>query len=195
MTILDSVLQFSRIEAGRLALAPAPFDMAALVEEVGELFAPAAAAKGLDLTVRVDPGARRRLVGDEGAIRQVATNLVANAVKFTESGRVSLTLADRGPAPGGRRIALTVSDTGVGIPAEAQARIFESFEQADASITRRFGGAGLGLAISRGLVAAMGGDLGVESAPGAGATFTVRLTLPEAAGRTAREATYGAGAA
>jgi signal transduction histidine kinase len=181
MAILDQVLQFSRIEQGRLTLNPAPFDLGALAEDTAALFQPLAEAKGLALTVRIDPSLPRRLIGDDGALRQVLTNLLANAVKFTETGRVSLTVADQGPVRGGRRaIAITVRDTGIGIAPEAQARIFDSFVQADASSTRRFGGAGLGLAISRGLVGAIGGDIGVDSAPGTGSAFTVRITLPVA---------------
>lgn len=172
MEIIDAVLDLSKIEAGRLTLVREPFDFARVCDEVASLFSGAAAAKGVTLAVEHDPALPPGHLGDAGALRQVLSNLVGNAVKFTDQGAVTIS-ARAMP----RGVGITVRDTGVGIPAEAQERIFDSFEQADASTTRRFGGTGLGLAIVRRLTEAMGGAVSVQSVPGSGSVFFVVLPL------------------
>src|SRR5262249_5457787 len=146
-----------------------------------ELFARSAAAKGVDLVCVIDPTLPERLRGDPVRLRQVVTNLLGNAVKFTEHGEIGirLTVASRSRTACALRIAVT--DTGIGIPADRRAAIFESFTQADMSTTRRFGGTGLGLTITRHLVELMGGRIGVESGVGEGSTFWVELSLEIAA--------------
>jgi signal transduction histidine kinase len=176
--IIDDVLDFSKIEAGKLTLDPAPFDLGELVEDVVQLLRGRAGGKSLELVSEWAPGTTRLLVGDAGRIRQVLMNLVGNAVKFTEQGRVVMRV---GSAPLGDYracVTMAVEDTGIGIPPEKMHTIFEKFTQADASTTRRYGGTGLGLAISRQLTELMGGTLDAESAVGRGSTFTVSLALP-----------------
>lgn len=177
MRLTDELLDVSRLEAGRLALDIGPVALAPLIEEVVELLAPRAHEKGLEIGWRVAPGAPVHVAADPARLRQVLLNLAGNAVKFTEAGGVAVVAGperDDG-APGGVRIA--IADTGPGLPEGFEARLFHEFEQGSAA-GRRQGGAGLGLAISRRLVEAMGGEIGVESRPGAGATFT--LILPAA---------------
>ncbi len=170
--------------AVRLTLELRPLDLRRLVGEVVGLFAAVAQAKGLELCAQVDPAVPPALVGDAGRLRQVLLNLVSNALKFTERGKVELvvTLAEEGE--GGVLLRVAVRDTGNGIAAQTQAALFEPFTQADASTTRRYGGTGLGLAIARRLVELMGGQIGVQSAEGQGSTFslTLRLARDEAAG-------------
>ncbi len=171
LEIINDILDFSRIEAGELELVDRPFDIARLIEDLAATFAPTIAQKGLELVVDSSPAPDRLVVGDEGRLRQVLSNLLANSVKFTERGsiRVSLRLED---LPGERqRARFEVEDTGIGIHAADQQRIFERFAQADGSWERSFGGTGLGLAICRELVQRMGGEIGVRSSPGGGSTF------------------------
>ncbi|MDQ0466499.1 PAS domain S-box-containing protein [Caulobacter ginsengisoli] len=175
-TILSDILDLSRIESGRLELKPEPFALDACVGATAALFEPLARDKGLDFTVRIDPELRRAFEGDSPRIRQILCNLLSNAVKFTGQG--GLTLSVR---PEDGQIRFDVADTGIGFTDEVKARLFERFEQADGSITRRFGGTGLGLAISRSLARAMGGELSATSQPGQGSCFTLRLPLPPAA--------------
>jgi len=175
--LIDDVLDLSRIEAGRLRIDPAPFDLGALVEDVAELVAEGAAEKGLELFVRIAPDAPRHLVGDASRIRQILINLAGNAVKFTERGHVDIVVD--GCLSGDRAdVRLSVSDTGIGIPRDRIEAIFEMFEQGDPATTRRYGGTGLGLAISRRLASLMGGVLSVESEPGLGSTFAFSVSLP-----------------
>jgi len=173
LMLINDLLDFSKIEAGQLKLERVPFDLRTVVDDVGELLAPQAIAKGFELVVRYAPGAERLFVGDPGRVRQIVTNLAGNAVKFTTRGHVLITVA--GDSAGATVISVT--DTGVGIPAEALGRIFEKFEQADVSTTRKHGGTGLGLAICRELSALMGGRVDVTSEMGVGSTFTVTLPL------------------
>jgi PAS domain S-box-containing protein len=182
--LLSDVLDLARIESGRLELKDEPFGLAQSVRDVGSLFEPSAAAKGLALRVDTPPAADGLFVGDAPRLRQVLSNLVSNAVKFTQAGSVRIRLRVKGA---GERAAvkLSVTDTGIGFDAGAADRLFERFEQADGSITRRYGGTGLGLAISRSLIESMGGRLSAVSQPGRGATFTLDLTLPRAAAATA----------
>ena len=177
LSLIGEILDFSRIEAGRLDLDARPFALTALVEELVELLSPRAHAKGIEIASYVDPALAGSVIGDAARLRQVLLNLVGNAVKFTDAGGISVT-AERGVWLD--EVTFVVRDTGIGIPPEAQARIFEEFEQADAGSTRRHGGSGLGLAISTRIIERMGGAIGVDSTPGAGSTFTFTLVLPRA---------------
>jgi hypothetical protein len=181
MTIINDILDFSKIEAGRLRLEPVPFDLMVAVEEVGELLSGAAQEKGLDLIVRVAPDIPRHLVGDPGRIRQILINLVGNAVKFTAQGHVLVSVECDAPTGPDALLRFAISDTGIGIPEDRMADIFDRFTQVDASSMRRHGGTGLGLAISRELVTLMGGTLRVTSRPGEGSTFSIEVRLPIAA--------------
>lgn len=171
LSILNSVLDLSKIEANRMEIAEAPFALEPMLRDVCRTYEARACEKGLRLEFRAG-GAAGDWMGDEGRIRQILLNLVANAVKFTGSGCVSVTAdaTDNG-------IVVDVKDEGVGIPAEKIPLLFDAFSQVDNSQTRRFGGTGLGLAISRRLARLMGGDLGVESTEGVGSTFRLRLPL------------------
>ncbi|MGY1984635.1 response regulator [Blastococcus sp. SYSU DS0669] len=179
LALINDILDFSKIEAGELDLEQAPFDVAGLVYDVAQLLAPQAAGKGLDLLVDVPVTCSWRAVGDAARLRQVLTNLLGNAVKFTSSGQVLVSLAGQ-ETDGVLTCRLAVSDTGIGIPAAQRDRLFRSFNQGDASITRSYGGTGLGLAISQRIARAMGGDIGVDSTEGSGSTFTVTVQLPVA---------------
>jgi len=177
LALIEQVLDFSKIEAGRLDLEPRAFDLAALVEETAELIAPRAQAKDLAVASYVADNVPRQVVGDAARLRQVLLNLAGNAIKFTDQGGLSI-VVERGSKPDA--IVIAVRDTGIGIAAEEQERIFNEFEQADRSAARAFLGTGLGLAISRRIIECMGGHIGVESAPGTGSTFRVTIALPQA---------------
>lgn len=177
LAIVNDILDIGRIEAGRLTLSPAPFDLAALVQGVLDLMAPAASEKTLSLAAEIDPALPGRLIGDAARLRQVLLNLADNAVKFTAQGGVTLQLRQARTVGDAVRVAVVVSDTGIGISPAAQARLFGRFVQADASIARRYGGSGLGLMICKRLVGLMGGDITVDSAPGRGSTFRFELDL------------------
>ena len=176
--ILNDILDYSKLEAGRVDLVNGPFDPRALVDDVTDLFAVRAEEKSLDLAVRETSRADSWPVGDAARIRQVLLNLVGNAVKFTEKGSVQVELST--VAIGRNTIALRIAvrDTGIGIAPEVQTRVFEQFSQADTSTARRFGGTGLGLTISRQLVLLMGGTISVSSVPGQGSEFGINLQLP-----------------
>ncbi len=178
LTIINDVLDFSKIEAGRLVIEPVPFDLREMVEEVGALMAPKAGAKGLELVVRLKPDVPRRVKGDPGRIRQVLLNLAGNAIKFTSSGYVLIEVLC--PAQNETECCLrfAVQDTGIGIPAEKLDLIFNEFAQADASTSRKFGGTGLGLTISKHLLRLMGSTLEVTSQVGIGSRFAFTLRLP-----------------
>ncbi len=176
--LIDNVLDFSKIEAGQMDLETIPFDVRDLVTAVVNASAPEAARKGLKLAHAVAAGIPSPVLGDPTRLRQVLFNLVNNAVKFTPQGGVNISVQPAGgPVP---RLRFTVSDTGIGITPEQQARLFQLFTQADNSMVRRYGGTGLGLAISRRIVERMGGHLQVHSTPGQGATFSFELSLPVA---------------
>jgi signal transduction histidine kinase/ligand-binding sensor domain-containing protein/CheY-like chemotaxis protein/HPt (histidine-containing phosphotransfer) domain-containing protein len=176
--IVDDVLDFSKIESGRLQLDPVDCDLVELVEQTVEMLAARAATKGIELLCDSPAAALPRVKADAMRLRQVLVNLGGNAVKFTERGEVILRLSSLSTEDGSLKVRVEVADTGVGIAPENQSRIFDEFSQEDASTTRRFGGTGLGLAISRQLVELMGGRLAVSSVPGKGSTFSFELTLP-----------------
>jgi signal transduction histidine kinase/DNA-binding response OmpR family regulator len=178
LTVINDILDFSKIEAGRLTLETVPVDLGLIVEEVGVLLAGAAQDKGIDLIVRVSPDVPRQVVGDPGRLRQVLLNLAGNAVKFTAHGHVLLEVECLSRAADEVALRLAVTDTGIGIPADKLAHIFDKFTQVDASTTRRYGGTGLGLAISRELIGLMGGRLCVQSRLGEGSTFWAEVRLP-----------------
>jgi len=175
--LLTDILDLARIEAGRMEIRPEPFDMAASVNACAALFQASAKAKGLDLVVIIEPYAQGSFEGDGPRIRQILTNLLGNAVKFTSAGEVKLLVAGRRDETT-THLTFTVSDTGIGFDEATRQRLFGRFEQADGSITRQYGGTGLGLAISRSLAEAMGGSLSANARPGRGATFVFQLELP-----------------
>ena len=176
--IINDILDFSKIEAGKLELDVGDFDLHGLLEESLALFAQPAQSKGLALLAELPPEESLVVRGDPLRLRQIVTNLLGNAIKFTETGEIALKLVILEHSKNGLKFALTVRDTGIGIPLAAQERIFEHFSQADGSTTRRYGGTGLGLAICRRLAGMMGGSIGVDSQPGQGASFTVEICLP-----------------
>ena len=178
--LLNSILDLSKIEAGRLEYEQIPFDLRELVSQTAELFSSRARAKGIELEVRYDETLGRAWVGDPTRLRQVLSNLVGNAVKFTETGSVVLSV--RPGDESADSVRFEVADTGPGIEPAALQRIFDFFQQADNSITRTHGGSGLGLALSRQLVRGMGGRLDVSSEPGKGSTFGFTLPLVPAEG-------------
>jgi signal transduction histidine kinase/CheY-like chemotaxis protein len=180
LTILNDILDFSKMEAGRLELVAEDFHLGRAVESVTALMAPRARGRGLVLRASVAPDVPTAVRGDAGRLRQVLLNLVGNAIKFTERGEVALDVACSAPADGRVPLRFVVRDTGIGIPPEAQARLFQEFTQVDASATRRHGGTGLGLAICRRIVLAMGGEIRVDSRPGTGTAFTVEVALDRA---------------
>ncbi|HEY4360872.1 MAG TPA: CHASE domain-containing protein [Bryobacteraceae bacterium] len=181
LKILNDILDFSKIEAGKLDIASEPFDLEEAVASVADLLAPAAAQKGIELALRWSPGTPRTVIGDGGRLRQVLMNLVGNAVKFTSHGHVLLAVECTGQTADRAVIHFSVEDTGIGIPEDVQKIIFRKFTQADGSITRRFGGTGLGLAVSTELVNLMGGQLQVRSTVGQGSTFSFSLPLSTSA--------------
>jgi len=177
LSVLNDVLDLSKIEAGKLELSAHDFDLARLAQSVRDSFEALAQEKGLDFTVDIDPSAEGVWRGDSDRLRQILNNLLSNAIKFTAKGAVTARL-ERADAGGLR---LSVSDTGIGIPEDKIAALFEKFTQADASTTRRYGGTGLGLAICRELAQLMGGQISVKSVEGEGSTFIVELPLSRGA--------------
>jgi two-component system sensor histidine kinase RpfC len=183
--LVEEVLDFSKIEAGKLALERSDFDLHALVNSTCGILSSQAAAKGVEFVVSIMPEVPPAVRGDALHLRQVLINLAGNAVKFTERGSVTVHVSNQGETETGVRLKFSVRDTGIGIAPESQARIFESFTQADQTTTRRFGGTGLGTTIAKQLVELMGGRIGMESAVGLGSTFWFEVgfeTQPERAG-------------
>jgi signal transduction histidine kinase/DNA-binding response OmpR family regulator len=177
LQLVNDILDFSRLDAGRLTLERTAFDLRGLVRNVIELLQPEARRRGLELGLELAADLPLRAAGDPARIRQVLLNLAGNAIKFTQTGSVAVSvkmIEDDGALV---RILFSVTDTGIGIAPEALGRLFEAFEQADSSISRRFGGSGLGLAISRQLVRQMGGEIAVESRPGVGSIFRFDVVL------------------
>ncbi len=181
LTLLNDILDLSKIEAGRLTLDPVAMNLREAVEEVATLLGVRASQKGLTFSARVAPSLPEQVLGDPGRFRQVLTNLVGNAIKFTEAGQVRVDLAPERREGRLLTVRLRIEDTGIGIPASKLEHIFDKFTQADASTTRRYGGTGLGLAICRELVELMGGRIGVESSLGKGSTFWCSLPFEVAA--------------
>ncbi len=169
--LINDILDFSKIEAGRLEFENMPFDLAEVVDSVIEILWPKAEGTGIDLAAFIDPDAPHTVHGDPGRLRQVLPNLVGNAVKFTEHGGVSIAVTVDSAGDDDVLLHFDVADTGIGVPTEQQAKLFERFSQADASTTRKYGGTGLGLAICRQIVTLMEGEVGLSSEPGAGSTF------------------------
>jgi len=180
MVIINDILDISKIETGKLRIEFADFDLRAMVDQACAPAQLEARAKGLELDVRIAPDLPEHVRGDGARIRQVLLNLVYNAVKFTDSGSVSVDVG-RAAADGIDLVRFAVVDTGIGIDPAVLERMFEPFMQADASMTREYGGNGLGLAIAKDLVERMGGTIAAESEPGAGSTFRFELPLPAAA--------------
>ncbi|TCL08461.1 signal transduction histidine kinase [Shimia isoporae] len=177
LDIINDVLDYSKIQSEKITLQEAPFSLEALAAETGMLLRPQADAKDVTLDVRYDGKAPGEFIGDSSRMRQILINLIGNAVKFTQNGRVDVAVTHE-PSPLGRPLRIVISDTGPGIPLEDQERIFAAFEQVDTPAEQPEEGTGLGLAITRALVERMGGRIEVDSKPGAGATFTVSLDLP-----------------
>ena len=177
LTLIDEILDLSKLEAGRVELERVSFELDQVLDEVLTLVAPGAADKGIDLILRRSLDVPDPLVGDPTRLGQVLINLVSNAVKFTEHGRIALAVHVEGVTSDRPTLRFDVADTGIGISGEQQARLFQSFSQADGSTSRRYGGTGLGLVISRRLVEGMGGTLTLDSVPGEGSTFSVIVPL------------------
>jgi PAS domain S-box-containing protein len=179
LSLIEELLDYSKIEAGKIDLEHRPFALAALIEDITELLAPRAQVRQLEIAAYVDERLPMEVVGDAARLRQVLLNLAGNAIKFTSTGGVAL-IVEPGVSPD--EISFLVRDTGIGIAPEAQARIFREFEQADERIARSYGGTGLGLSISERIVKRMGGRITLESKPGVGSTFEVSLPLAASAG-------------
>ncbi len=197
LTILNDILDISKLESGKVEFEIIDFDLAETLTRVLGLLEPRAQEKGVDLTIELDPCLQERFRGDPTRIRQILLNLTGNAIKFTENGavtvKVGLAEPDAELAIGTPcRIRFEVVDTGIGMSAEVQGRLFQNFSQADSSITRRYGGTGLGLAICKQLCELMGGEIGVESEPGVGSTFWFEIALPLVGGQAGAEADHGA---
>ncbi|MFC7301969.1 hybrid sensor histidine kinase/response regulator [Cognatiluteimonas weifangensis] len=194
LRIVDDILDYSKLEADRLELETTTFNLRELLETVIQLMERPAEAKGLRLHLHIDPAVRLPVRGDPVRLRQVLGNLISNAVKFTERGSVSVSVARIGESTAQHQLRFEVRDTGIGIAPEAQARLFQAFSQADASTTRLYGGTGLGLAICRRIVDLMGGRIGVQSEPGRGATFRFDIPLLKVQGdMPARELDFAGG--
>jgi signal transduction histidine kinase len=192
LTVVNDVLDFSKIEAGKLTLESIDFDPVGVMREVIDLLSSAASGRG-NLLIHDAAGQHGlRVTGDPTRLRQILFNLVGNAIKFTERGRITVSIQARPAGDDALRLDFEVRDTGIGIPPEVLPTLFTPFQQADSSTTRRFGGTGLGLAICRHLVTAMHGEIGVTSVPGEGSCFAFSIELPRAAEAPARQAAAAA---
>ena len=187
MSLIDSVLDLSKIEAGKTVLENVPFRLGRLIADMGQMWSTQASLKGLTLSIEVDPRLPARFYGDPTRLRQVLNNLLANAIKFTAEGGVRLEVRYLQEQPQASRLHIAVTDSGIGLTPEQIGRLFQPFAQADESTTRRFGGSGLGLLLCQRIVHLMGGTIEVTSRPGQGSTFSVELSLA-----TAEEATGAA---
>jgi two-component system sensor histidine kinase/response regulator len=189
LNLINDILDFSKISAGKLVLEETDFDLTGVVKTAVELTSSLGQRKGLEMTMSIDPDVPRLLRGDPGRLRQILVNLLNNAVKFTARGEVGIAVSKLAENPRETTLRLEVHDTGIGIPKEKQAMLFQAFTQVDASTTRRYGGTGLGLSIARELVQAMHGTISVTSTPGVGSTFwfTVRLARQVDSSRPASE--------
>ena len=185
LEIIDDILDFSRLEAGRVTVESTEIDVGQILRSAAKLFQAEAEAKGLEVSLRVDPDMAPALKGDGTKLRQVLLNLMGNAVKFTNAGGISVAVTCDLRSDSEAVLRFEVADSGIGIAEEHRSSIFEKFAQADPAMTRRFGGTGLGLAICRSLVDIMGGEIGVESEPGEGSRFWFSVPMTVVAGRTA----------
>ena len=177
LTLINDILDLSRIEAGKLRLDSTDFSLQSTIAETGAMFGPQARAKGLEFVSTIAPGLPASAVGDPGRLRQVLTNLLGNAIKFTERGQVGLKAEIVSQTRDEIQLKFTVFDSGIGIPTGEQGRLFDTFTQVDESNTRKYGGTGLGLAISKQLVELLGGEIGLESEPGKGSKFWFTATF------------------
>lgn len=182
LAIINDILDLSKIEAGKLSIECLTFDLDHLVKQCILLYLPNAQSKGLPLILEIDPNFPHSLMGDPARIRQILTNLLGNAIKFTRSGKITITVKRLAGNKGFANIEICVADSGIGMTEEQLSKLFQPFSQGDASITRRYGGTGLGLVISRHLVELMNGAIAVESEAGKGTRFTVLLRLAEVGG-------------
>jgi two-component system, sensor histidine kinase and response regulator len=180
LSLINDILDFSKIEADRLELEATPFDLRQTVEDVAAVFAAQAQKKGIRLEAELPVDLPALLVGDPLRLRQILSNLISNAIKFTDGGEVRVAVGMTAGRDKAARLRFTISDTGIGIPAEVQNRIFNAFAQGDSATTRRYGGSGLGLVISKRLVEMMGGTISVDSQAGAGSSFHFEIELPVA---------------
>ena len=180
LAVINDILDFSKMEAGKVDLEHNLFDVACLISDRMAMIGNAAAAKGLEIDVKIDDGVPSVLVGDDIRIGQILVNYLGNAIKFTDSGKILIEVNAKESAPGETLLRVSVSDTGIGLSREQSALLFQSFHQAESSIARKYGGTGLGLAISKQLATLLGGEVGVESTLGKGSTFwfTARLQVP-----------------
>ncbi len=176
LRVIDDILDFSRIESGKLDIDNAPFDLYETIQDIRQLFAESIKKKRLDFTVEIDPTMKTLRHGDYGRVSQILFNLIGNAIKFTPSGSIGIQAQQKADAPD--KVLLTITDTGIGIAEDARLQLFEPFRQADNSTSRRYGGSGLGLAISQQLAQLMDGGIEIDSKPGDGACFRVTLRLP-----------------
>ena len=180
LSLINDILDISKLEAGKVELERIDFKLDSLVEDVVELLSPKAVEKGLEIVAFLDEGARRGFAGDPTRLRQVVLNLLSNALKFTETGFVAVEVHTESVDRLRSRLRMEIQDTGIGLSAEAKSRLFNKFQQADGSVTRKYGGTGLGLSICRQLVELMGGRIGVADRPGGGSIFWIEIELPHA---------------
>ena len=178
-SLVNNILDLSKIEANQMVLENIPFELVALIEEVAEIYAIKAAEKNIDIVCSIGPELNRNRIGDPSRLRQIILNLIGNALKFTDAGEIVIDVQAGDDRGSGHRLKFSISDTGIGIPADKLDSIFSSFAQADLSTTRKYGGSGLGLTISKRLVELMDGDLQVQSIENKGTTFSFRVTLQQ----------------